>query len=217
MLIMLDAIKRLWGGATAPEGQESKVLAQWAKEAGLSFKKVSQAPGGVVIVSPQGWRAEWGASQRPYIKGHELRFRFESRVPGDVQALLLTRTLAHVLEADVFDSFTDAMQTRVDNTLPDEMRWLAMHPKVSLQAFPALAKRFLLIANAEPVLLAWLDAELGEALEMAATTWWTDPMPLAVTINRGILTLRSDSRGLSVEQLRKLSALFDLMARKLAG
>ena len=212
---MLDAIKRLFGDAAAPAGQESKVLAQWAKECGLSLKTVSQAPGGVVIVSPQGWRAEWGVSQRPYIKGHELRFRFESAVPGDVQALLLTRTLAHVLEADVFDSFTDAMQTRVDNTLPDEMRWLAMHAKVSLQAFPALAKRFLLIANAESVMAQWIDPELGAALEAAATSWWTDPMPLVVTLNRGILTLRTDGKGLSVTQLKKLSALFEQMAGKL--
>ncbi len=212
---MLHAIKRLFGGSPVQAGGEPRVLAAWAKECGHAYKTAAGASGGVVVTTQSGWRLEWGASQRSYIKGHELRFRRESKVPPDVQMLLLTRTLAHVLEAEVFDSFTDAMQTRIDNTLPDEMRWLAMHPKVSMSAFPALARRYLMIANAEAVALSWLRGAVGQALEEAATSWWTDPMPLVITINRGILTLRTDSRELSVAQLRILGELFELLSANL--
>ena len=40
-------------------------------------------------------------------------------------------------------------------------------------------------------------------------------MPLVITINRGILTLRTDSRELSVAQLRILGELFELLSANL--
>lgn len=214
---MFDTIKR-WMGAqsSAAAGLDAqRTLAAWAKEEGLQFKTVSGPTGGAVVDTPAGWRVERGPSQRPYFSGPELRFRFDSGLPPDVQILLLTRALAHRLESDVFERFTDAMQTQVDHTLPEEMRWLAMHAKVPLTGHPTLAKRFLLLSNVESIAQLWLDAEHVAALEEAATTWWNDNLVMVVTVNRGILTARMPGEPLELNQLRSVSRLFDLAARKL--
>lgn len=214
--MMLDALKRLIG-ARQPQatGQDQQVLAAWAKEEGHKLKTVSGQAGGVVVDTTAGWRVEWGPAQRPYFPAQELRFRFDAGIPADVQILFLSKVLAHTLESDVFQRFTDAMQTRVDNTLPEEMRWLAMHTKVALAEHPVLSRRFLMLSNAESVARQWLDAELAAALEAAAASWWTDALVAVMTVNRGILTVRMSGDKLEVNQLRMVSALFDLAARKL--
>jgi hypothetical protein len=213
---MLGKIRQ-WMGGAASGASESKVLAAWAKEAGHAIKSVSGQAGGAVVSTKWGWRVEWGPSQRPYIRGQELRFRHELSVPGDVQILLITRTLAHILESDLFESFTDANQTRIDNSLPDEMRWLAMHARVSLPSSTLLGRRFLLVSNAEAFAKQWLQTGMAEALEDAAGAWWTDPMPMVLTLNRSILTIRMDGNDLSMSQLRTVSELFVLAGRKFSS
>lgn len=214
---MLDALKRLIGAGQSPatgSGQQ-QVLATWAKEEGHRLKTVSGPAGGVVVDTTAGWRVEWGPAQRPYFQGHELRFRFDAGVPADVQILFLSKVVAHTLETDVFQRFTDAMQTRVDNTLPEEMRWLAMHAKVVLSEHPVLSRRFLMLSNADGIAKLWLDPELAAALEAAAASWWTDALVAVMTVNRGILTVRMAGDDIEVNQLRMVSSLFDLAARKL--
>jgi len=215
--MMLNAIKRLLGGsAHAGPGDQKKILSAWAKEAGHKVKHVLGPSGGVVVSTDEGWRAEWGPSQRSYIGGNELRLRHESSLPNDVQMLFLTRSLAHVLESEVFESFTDGMQTRIDTAMPDEMRWLAMHPRMSLSDQPVLNKRFLMVTNAENVSRRWLGAAFGRALENAAIDWWVDPLLMVLTVNRGILTLRMSGDELSLPQLHAVSALFSLAAREIS-
>ena len=101
------------------------------KAEGHAFKRVKdKTGGGYVVETADGWRVEWGESQRPYIMGKELRFRCDTGMSPDVQMVMVSKTLAQALESDVFSRFTNAMQTQIDNTLPDEMRWLAMHQRV---------------------------------------------------------------------------------------
>ncbi|HRH18500.1 MAG TPA: hypothetical protein PKV17_01315 [Aquabacterium sp.] len=215
--MMLNAIKRLLGGSSsAGPGDQKKILAAWAKEAGHKVKPVLGPLGGVVVTTDEGWRAEWGSSQRSYISGHELRLRHESALPGDVQMLFLTQALAHVLESEVFDSFTDGMQTRIDTAMPDEMRWLAMHHRMTMSDQPVLNKRFLMVTNAEDVSRRWLGAAFGRALENAAIDWWVDSLLMVLTVNRGILTLRMSGDDLSLPQLHAVSALFSLAAREIS-
>lgn len=212
---MFAAIKRLIG-ASAPSGGEADVLSAWAKAEGHVFKRVrDKSTGGFVVESAQGWRVEWGVSQRPYIHDKELRFRSDTGLSGDVQLILLTKVLAQTLESDVFSRYTNAMQTQVDHTLPDEMRWLAMHPRVSLAAAPVLAKRFALFTNAESVAQHWLDAHMVQALENAASVWWTDALLLVLTINRGMLTVRMSGQPLEPAQLKMVGALFAEAAQRL--
>lgn len=209
---MFDAIKRMIGSSAASR-DEGQALGVWAKSDGHTFKRVKdKSGGGYVVESAGGWRVEWGQSQRPYIDGQELRFRCDTGLPGDVQMIMISRVVAQTLESDVFSRFTNAMQTQIDNTLPDEMRWLAMHPRVSLSAATLLNKRFVLFCNAESVAQAWLNGPMVQALDAAASSWWTDSLLLVLTLNRGMLTLRMPGHPIEPAQLQMVGKLFDQIA-----
>jgi hypothetical protein len=213
---MFSTIKRLLGGADSSAREDEQALAAWAKAEGHAFKRVSGRQGqGCVVATDKGWRVELGPSQRPYIDGTELRFRCDTGMSADVQMIMLTRVLAQVLETDVFSRFTNAMQTQIDNSLPDEMRWLAMHPKVALNASPILHKRFVLFCNAEKIAQRWLDNETLMGIEHAATQWWTDSLMLVLTLNRGILTLRMPGDGVEVAQLRMVGRFFEMACQRM--
>lgn len=214
---MFDSLKRMIGSAKAGGAtDEGQVLANWAKAEGHAFKRVKAKTGsGFVVEAAQGWRVEWGASQRSYIAGKELRFRCDTGLSSDVQVIMLSRALSLVLETDVFSRFTNAMQTQIDSTLPDEMRWLAMHPRVPLNDHAALARRFVLFSNAEAVAREWLNEQVMPALEEAAANWWTDTLVLVVTVNRGMLTLRMPGDGLQPMQLKLVGDLFRALAMRL--
>ncbi len=212
---MFSAIKRLIGVSPKVVDQGG-VLAAWAKAEGHAFKHVTGRKPGYVVETKRGWRAEWGASQRSlYIHGQELRFRSESSMPHDVQMVMLTRALAQTLETDVFSRYTNDMQTQIDNSLPDEMRWLAMHPQVDTPQSPLLAKRFVILSNSVEVSQLWLDTTLIKAFEEAATTWWTDSLMLIITVNRGMLTFRMGGDEINPAQLKMVGDLFDLASRRL--
>lgn len=211
---MFASIKRLIGSAPVAR-DDSHILAAWAKSEGHAFKHVKGKTGGYVVESGKGWRVELGASQRPYVIGKELRFRCDTGLPGDVQMIMVTKVLAQTLESDVFSRYTNAMQTQIDNTLPDEMRWLAMHPRVPLNAAPLLAKRFALFSNAEAVAQLWLNEPMAQALEQAASVWWTDSLMLVLTVNRGMLTMRMAGQPLELAQLTSVGQLFVQIADRL--
>jgi len=213
---MFASIKRLIG-SSSNKGDEGQVLSTWAKAEGHAYKTVRDKEGGghVVQVQDEDWRVEWGTSQRSYIKGKELRFRSETKLSPDVQILLISRVLAHTLETEVFSSFTNAMQTQVDNTLPDEMRWLPMHPRVPLTEPPVLSKRFVVLSNAETVARRWLDDDLLAVLEEAASSWWTDALTMVVTGNRGRLTIRMPGQPLEPAQLHAVGRLCSQATRSL--
>ena len=211
---MFSSIKRLIGAGPKVVDQGA-VLAAWAKAEGHTFKRVSGRSGGYVVEAAAGWRAEWGSSQRKYIEGQELRFRSDSSMPHDVQMVMLTRNLAQTLESDVFSRYTNAMQTQIDNSLPDEMRWLAMHPQVDTPQSPTLAKRFVFLSNSVEISQMWLDPDLVKAFEEAAATWWTDSLMLIMTVNRGILTLRMSGDGIEPAQLKLVGDLFAVASRRL--
>lgn len=212
---MFDAIKRLINSGPAKR-DEGQALAAWAKSEGYAFKRVKdKSGGGYVVETAKGWRVEWGSSQRPYITGQELRFRGDTGLPGDVQLIMLSKVVAQALESDVFSRFTNAMQTQIDNSLPDEMRWLAMHPRVPLNAAPILAKRFALFCNAESVAQAWLNSGMIQALDAAAAHWWTDGLMLVLTINRGMLTARMPGQPIEPAQLQLVGQLFGEIVSRL--
>lgn len=213
---MFATIKRMIAPGSG-KGGEGQTLSNWAKAEGYAYKTVRDKDGGghVVQADEEGWRVEWGSSQRSYIRGKELRFRSESKLPPDVQILVISRVLAHTLETEVFSSFTNAMQTQVDNSLPDEMRWLPMHPRVTLSEPVVLSRRFVVLSNAETVARRWLDDALLAALEEAATTWWTDALTLVITVNRGRLTIRMPGQPLEEAQLNAVGRLCAQATRSL--
>ena len=183
---MLDAVRRwLALGGTLPNWTE---FAAWAHDHQWTLKRTMAHDGWAMDHNPRhaGWRIEWGPAQRSFMSSHEFRIRFEVAQNTDVQALVLDRPLLARLDHEVYAQFTDNVQTRLDEETPEEMRWLAMHAKLSPnQMGVALRDRYGAISNDAPWLARWLAGPVAEALKRRA-----DAMPIeAVSAEPFILRL----------------------------
>lgn len=201
---MLKSLRRLLSRATMP--LETTVLQQWARQHGHGWRRVRGAEG-CVIDGRQGkvaWRIEWGASQRDYIPGQELRFIAELDLPHQLMAMVLNRQLMELMEKAVYERFVDDVQTRIDTDTPAEMRWLVMYGKASHQEMGRLQERYGAVCSVAPWLQQWLNSPLNDAL--AATIDMAPAQaPMVMTIGRSRLTLRV---GMSTPDVNPLAMWF---------
>ena len=185
---MVNLLRR-WFGASRGDGQPD--VADWARRAGHRYAR-SREGSGFVVEPASGalpWRLEWGAAQRQYIDGPELRLRAELGVATDLQMLVMTRPLMVRLEQQVFEDFTQGNQTRMGDDTPEEMRWLVLYPKVPRAELGLLRERFAALSNLPRAAPMWLDGPLAQQLE-ASSTWLAEGQPLLLVVHRGRLTLR---------------------------
>lgn len=193
---MLEGIKRWLGGKTAPASQAATPVdlasfADWSRRGAVRIRSPRETEG-VIIEGRAGewpWRLEWGASQRPYVLGRELRIRCAPRLPADLQAIVLNRPLQEAIEKTLFEQYVEGVQTRIDTETPAEMRWLVMYPNLSRAELGSLQERYAATANHKPWLLNWLSAGLGQGLlglHAPAST------AFVLMVNRGKMTLRTE-------------------------
>jgi hypothetical protein len=186
---MLEAVRRWLAFAGAlPNWAE---FVAWARDNDWTIKRTMSHDGWAMDHNPAhaGWRIEWGPAQRSFMSSHELRIRFEVAQLSDVQALVLDRPLLARLDREVYAQFTGNVQTRLDEETPEEMRWLAMHTKLSPnQMGVPLRDRYGATSNDTEWVERWLIGPVAEALKRRA-----DAMPIeAVSAEPFILRL---SRG----------------------
>ncbi|OYU73492.1 MAG: hypothetical protein CFE45_37180, partial [Burkholderiales bacterium PBB5] len=164
---------------------------QWARDRDYNYRRVRDA-GGCVIDGRLGtmpWRIEWGAPQREYIQGGELRIIGECDLPKELMAMVLNRPLMESMEKTVYDRFVDDVQTRMDAETPAEMRWLVMFSKMTPQDLGRLGDRYGAVCSIPNWLPQWLHGPLNDAL--AATLDVASPdAPVVMPIGRGRLPLR---------------------------
>jgi hypothetical protein len=210
---MLKSFRRLLARSSTPP--ELSTLQQWAEARNHGFRRVRDADG-CVIDGKQGvqaWRIEWGASQRGYIPGFELRFIAELDLPHPLMAMVLNRGLLEVMEKTVYDLFVDDVQTRIDTDTPPEMRWLVMHSKPSNADLGRLRDRYGAVSSILPWLQQWLNSPLNDAL--AATVDMVGPdEPVVLTIGRGRLTLRTALPRPDVQRLALWFSVFEHAMRE---
>jgi hypothetical protein len=209
---MLDALKRRI--AIEVPGPEWRAVADWAKQRGARFKRARENEGFVVdgVLDGCAWRLEWGPPQRGYIEGQELRLRMELGLSQDLQMLLLSRPLMETLERWTFEHYTENMQTRIDVSTPEEMRWLAMFPKVTLAGPKELKNRFAAVAAAPPTGAAWIDGPLSERLAALARGLLAAEPPMVLMTLRGRLYLRLELAEPEVATIEALVGLFETAA-----
>jgi hypothetical protein len=187
---MLKTLRRFFAGAPPPA--DPALLRQWAGERGHDWRRVRDAQGCVIEgrTGTQAWRIEWGASQRDYINGLELRLIAELDLPKELVAMVLNRTLMEAMEEAVYERYVDDVQTRIDTDTPPEMRWLVLYPKVPGADLGRLKDRYGAVCSIQPWMQQWLQSPLNDAL--AATLDPTDAaQPVVLTIGRGRLLLRT--------------------------
>jgi hypothetical protein len=201
---MLDALRRLIGGKAA--GPDWSGVTAWAKSAGHSFKRSRDRQG--FVIASERWRLEAGPPQRDYIDGPELRLRAEAEMPSDLQMLVMSRALMAGLERETFEQFTDSLQTYADDSTPEEMRWLAMFPKLDAAALGSLHARFGAVALVPAAVQAWLGGVLSARLQ-AAALMLPDDQPIVLMTNRGRVTLRTECHSLEGAALANWIVLFE--------
>ncbi len=187
---MLDAIKRWLTSEPPPSGWEE--IAAWTKKQGFPFKTTKDGDGFVIEggFAERPWRLEWGPPQRSYIATRELRIRMELGLPASMQMMLMSRPLMETLERETFERYTEGMQTQIDVSTPEEMRWLAMFPKAAPAFGRELRALVGVVANDPQVGVQWADGLLAQRLEAVAQTLLSDPSALLMMTLRGRLYLR---------------------------
>jgi hypothetical protein len=159
---------------------------------GLGFTQRADGRDGYQLegkVGSKAWRIELGRPSRDFITGTELRARSELGIRDDVAVMVMNRQLKSSLEKRAFELYTDTLQTIVDPSLPEEMRWLSIYEEVGWES---LGKEFLnnyaILADNRANAMAWVTNELVESL----MAWPTlDPsMPKILMLLRGKAYLR---------------------------
>jgi hypothetical protein len=188
---MFNALRRLLGGRQ--KASKAVALQPWADAHGYAFMHARRGAGGVVQgrQGTQEWRLEWGAPQRDYIQGMELRWIAELDLPKDLMVLVLDVALMERMERAVYERFVDDVQTRIDTETPTEMRWLVMHPRLGAADLGRLRERFGSACSHKPWTCDWLHSPLGDALQALAAAC-SPSQPLVMTIQRGRLVLRTE-------------------------
>jgi hypothetical protein len=212
---MLNGLKR-WFSATPAKAAAAGAwddVAAWAEARQYSFRSVRESDGFVIDgrLGATPWRMEWGPSQRPYVKGAELRLRSELGLVSDIQVLVLDRPLQEQMESTVFEQYVEGVQTRIDNQTPPEMRWLVMFPKLSGTDMGALRERFVGIASSKSYVVQWLQGALATALNAAPHG---AGKPLVMMISRGRLMLRTSLAVPDVAALESWLGLFETAMRE---
>lgn len=207
---MLESFKRLFSRGSGPQADLSDI-ADWARRRNHGFKRVRGEEGFVIegLLEGRPWRGEWGAPQRDYIEGHELRLRMELDLPSDAQMLLLSRALMDALERRTFEEFTDNVQTQIGTKTPEEMRWLVMFPKINLGGLRALRARFGAVASDAAVGLAWIEGPLANMLDSAGRDLLRDDPPFVLMTLRGRAYLRVQMSTPDPVQVAAALALFE--------
>ena len=190
---MLDGIKKWLSGSSGESagGTGIESFKGWSRASQVQIRTPRDAEGLIVDgkLDNTPWRLEWGASQRPYVLGNELRIRAELPLPGDLQIIVLNKVLQEAIEKAMFEEFVEGVQTRIDTETPAEMRWVVMYPKMGRGELGELRDRYAAVASAKP----WLQAWLAGALSSSLAALKTDPATAFVLmIGRGKLTLRTE-------------------------
>lgn len=218
---MLHSLQRLMSRPAAPDSGLGW-LDPWSQRRGEVVKRV-RGDAGLVIEGQLGDRAvrvEWGPSQRDYVRGRELRLRYELGLPAGLEMLVVARDLAEQLEARTFDDLTRDQQTGIDTSMPEEARWLAMYDRVPADTLPpGLAEAFVVLGARGTAAQHWVEGELAVRLLRARTRWLNRDTPLVLMTLRGRVYLRTEAPALDealLDGVRQLGDAAAMAARRVA-
>ncbi len=193
-----------------------KPIAEWAAKRGATFEIDAEGEGFTIedAKHPMGrLLIEWGEPQRDYLHTPELRLRLDLKLQSDLQVMVIERTLMDQLEVQVFEAYTDTLQTRIDADTPEEMRWLVMFPKVDVWPSKVARQRFGVCGATKDLAQAWVSGALSEALALASQDLVPAGHPFVMLTQRGNLYLRSGMAAPALEQVQALVRVAEVAAR----
>lgn len=186
---MLKLLQRWLRGGPHP-GREA--LQAWCESTGWALRGIRDEPGFVIETRPGelAGRIEWGPSHRHYLGAHELRLRGDLPMPTAMHAVVMPKALMDTVESELFAQAVGRVRTRIDDTLPEEVRWLAVSPRLSGALMGELKADYAAASSHVPWLAHWMQGPLGDALAARAKRPAADAPPFALVAHRGRLTLR---------------------------
>ena len=205
MPAMFDRLRK----ALAPSGGPVayKEVARWA--AAQQWGIAPQAAEGHFELSGEvegrPWRLECGAPTREYVRGLELRGRADVGADPDAAVMVINRPLHGALEGNAYSALTDTLQTTVNASLPEEVRWLAMYEEVAWPGLPAsFRQHFAVVAERLDVAQRWVHAplvsQLLDALEGGQDAARAQS-PLVLMLVRGKVYLRMEHTQRSLPEI----------------
>ena len=167
---MFDRLRKAFhpsGSPSVGRPVSNQDVARWAATQRLAVVPHAEEGhfdlGGEVAGHP--WRLECGAPTRDYIRGLELRGRADIGADPDAAVMVLNRSLQEALEGNAYSAITDTLQTTVDASLPEEMRWLAMYEEMTWPGLPAsFRQHFAVVAERSELAQRWVHAPLVSQL-----------------------------------------------------
>jgi hypothetical protein len=224
---MFDRIRKAFAKDAKSEASDASPsqlahgpVSEWAATQGFGFS-VLDAGQSVALegkVAGRPWRLQLGRPSRNYIFGEEVRGRAELGIDESVAVLVMNRPLKESLEKRAYELYTNDLQTSVDTTLPEEMRWLAMYDEVGWQSLPNefWARLSVLTDNRESA-LAWLDPQFAQLM-----TDWPEPSPSAevpfmVLLLNGKAYLRMEYTPAQLETLQHAARIFTAACESAIG
>jgi hypothetical protein len=187
----------------------------WARNAGFRYRHDQDAHRFMVEATSgaHALRLEWGPSQRDYIAPNELRLRLDLHLPGSLQMMVMSRALAEKLEVETFERSTQAAQTVIDMSTPEEMRWLAMFQRADLALDKPMRARFCVVGAEPTIATDWVRGALATQLANAAQSLLAGDPPFVLMTMRGKLYLRMQIERPDPRALSECVELFDAAAQ----
>lgn len=206
---MLGAFKKMFGGPGS--GADWSALSAWATAQGWAFKRPRDDAGFVIDATGTGrrWRLEFGPPSRDYIHGRELRLRAELGLPADLQMLVMSLSLVEQLERRTYEQSVEGLQTVIDTSTPEEVRWLVMLQRVNLANAKALKPLFAAVAFAPSAGAAWIEGPLAAQLERASMRLLSGKPPFVLMTQRGNAYLRVGLPEVDEQMLLEAVTLFE--------
>lgn len=162
---------------------------------------------GQVVEHP--WRLESGAPTRDYIQGTELRVRAELALSPDAHVMVINRALKEELEGRVYGAITDSLQTTVNQSLPQEMRWLSIYEELRWPQMPAsFLRAFAVVGEDLDTARHWVNAALVSQLMRDQQQVLPGQVPLVLMVSDASMALRMQSTARYLPDLEYAMALF---------
>ncbi len=212
---MFDRIKKAFARETKSEAPASTLhagpVSEWAATQGFGFS-IDDSGQNIALegkVGSRPWRLQLGPPSRNYIFGEEVRARAELGVDESVAVLVMNRPLKEALEKRAYELYTNDLQTSVDTTLPEEMRWLAMYDEVGWEGLPGeFWSRFSVLTDNREAALTLLDAPLAEMMLAWPSPGPSAEVPFLVLLLNGKAYLRMEYSPADVATLQHAARIF---------
>lgn len=216
---MLEKLRNVFtrGHAQADEAglATATQLAQWAAGQGWAFAFHGEPAqfllGGLVAGQP--WRMESGVPTRDYVQDTELRARVDMHIAPEIAVMVVSRPLKEELEARIYGAITETTQTAVDDSLPQEMRWLSIYEELRWPELPASFSRlYAVVGDRTDHAQRWVNAALVSHLLMERAQAQLAQAPLLLMLTDGKVSLRIQTTPRHLPDLQYAAALFTTAA-----